>query len=177
MLTQKELRELLHYDPNTGLFTWKVSRTNRIKVGDIAGYTHKNRKYVLIRIGKTLYEAHRLVWLYVTGSWPKELIDHKNGIEWDNRLTNLREATRLQNNRNAKPNKNTSSEYKGVQKRGKYRFRAKIQNKGVGEHLGYFCCEHEAALVYNQRAEQLHGAFAWFNQVYNKFDVDVGLDN
>lgn len=101
MITQKELKELLQYNENTGIFTWKISTNFKIKIGNIAGTLHKNG-YIYIQIKNRLYMAHRLSWLYVYGEWPKNQIDHINGIRSDNRIENLRDVTQRENQQNYK---------------------------------------------------------------------------
>ena len=91
-LSQKYLREALHYDPDTGIFTWKVATASCVKVGAEAGCV-KNDGYRAIGMGGKSYKAHRLAWLYVHGEWPKEQIDHINHIRTDNRMENLRPAS------------------------------------------------------------------------------------
>ena len=93
---------------------WWIKPTNRrIKIGQqfgtrhIYGYRQGSLK------GKR-YKEHRLIWLYHYGEWPKECIDHINGIRDDNRIENLREATNQQNQFNRKSEKDSSSQYKGV---------------------------------------------------------------
>ena len=89
MITQEELKELLDYNPETGLFTWNVY--NNIKNKTTAGTF--NDGYIQIKIKQKIYQAHRLAWLYVYGEWPKGQIDHINGIRDDNRIENLRDVT------------------------------------------------------------------------------------
>src|ERR1035437_5724966 len=98
-LTQEKLKELLHYDPETGLFTWKNTRHNAVKIGAIAGYWRKDG-YVGIYVLGHHYLAHRIAWLYMTCEWPEFEIDHENRKYSDNRWKNLREATHLQNMHN-----------------------------------------------------------------------------
>ena len=177
MLTQEELKKLLHYNPETGVFTWKVKTSNRVKVGDVAGHINKTG-YLQIGVSGNLYQSHRLAWLYMTGKWPKDHIDHINGIKDDNRWPNLREATHRQNQFNTVSHRNTSSKYKGVSwDKSVKKWRAKAMLDKKTRNLGVFDCEHEAALVYNQFALKHHGEYARFNQVYNHFDVEVGRDD
>src|SRR5690349_15052213 len=96
-LTQQYLKEILHYDPETGVFIWYTSR-GHCKAGNVAGSL--NLGYILIGICNFKYQAHRLAWLYMTGEWPTFEIDHKNGVSSDNRWENLREATRIINGQN-----------------------------------------------------------------------------
>jgi hypothetical protein len=107
--TQEELKRQLHYDPDTGLFTWLVSNSRRVKVGDVAGCLNKVTLYEHIGINGTLCMAHRLAWLYMKGYWPEHEIDHKNGIRDDNRWINLRHVTRSCNFQNQTVYKNNKS--------------------------------------------------------------------
>ena len=177
MLTQKELKELLHYNPDTGVFTWLVTR-GRNKAGDVAGNTNKNTGYLQIRLIYILYQGHRLAWLYMTGEWPREYLDHINGVRDDNRWVNLREATHRQNLYNKGSLKGSSSKHKGVSwDKWAKKWVVKARSPAKLLHLGHFDCEHEAALVFNKFALKHHGEYARFNQVYNHFDVEVGRDD
>lgn len=94
-----QVRELLNYDPETGVFTWRVVRSRMVKAGDVAGSVNAVG-YRYITIKRRHYLAHRLAWLFVHGVWPAIQIDHENGLKDDNRLENLREATRSLNQQN-----------------------------------------------------------------------------
>ncbi|MCK9994454.1 MAG: hypothetical protein Dbin4_02974, partial [Alphaproteobacteria bacterium] len=98
-LTQSRLKELLHYDPDTGVFTRRVQTSSNARVGDVAGCLHPEG-YRHIQIDGKRYAAHRLAWLYMTGEWPTNQLDHLNGVRDDNRWGNLREATHGQNQQN-----------------------------------------------------------------------------
>ena len=76
MLTQERLKEVLHYDPETGIFMWLVAPNGRIRVGMEAGSSHDG--YIGIKVDRILYKAHRLAWFYMTGEWPANDVDH-----WD----------------------------------------------------------------------------------------------
>jgi hypothetical protein len=113
MITQKQLKELLSYDSNTGVFTWIKKTSNRAPVGNVAGYLNHDG-YVYIKINNKIYSAHRLAWLFTNKAYPENMIDHINGNRSDNRICNLREATRVENAYNQKKQKNNTSGVKGV---------------------------------------------------------------
>lgn len=97
MLTHDRLKEVLNYDPKTGIFTTLIKRCGPNNVGSVNG-----NSYLQIMIDRKIYSAHRLAWLYMKGEWPKDQIDHINGKRDDNRLVNLREATKSINSQNIK---------------------------------------------------------------------------
>jgi hypothetical protein len=100
-LTAERVRELLLYDPETGLFTWRIAVGDRYQAGTPAGsFTHKG--YRSIYIGGFNYPAHRLAWLYVTGQWPTKDIDHIDQDKANNRFANLRDVSRSANMQNVK---------------------------------------------------------------------------
>lgn len=156
MITQKELKESLCYEKETGLFFWIISKANnRIKPGDIAG-TYVNG-YIKIIINKKAYFAHRLAWLYVCGEWPKHQIDHINQIKDDNRFSNLRDAMDVENKRNRTKQKNNTSGVNGVSwyKRDKKWF-AYIKVNGKQLDLGRHKDRFEAICA-RKSAENKHG--------------------
>lgn len=155
MITQERLKELLHYDPETGVFTWRIRTSNRVKVGDVAG-SAAAYGYLEIGIDGVTAKSHRLAFLYMTGEWPEHDVDHINGIRTDNRWANLRTATRsqnLQNLRAAKSNSKTGllgvSPYNGT-------FRASIKHNGKQITLGRFSCPHAAHAAYLKAKAELH---------------------
>lgn len=97
-LTPERLRELVHYDPETGALTRLVA-SGSTKVGDVVGSAH-TAGYIEASVGSARYLVHRLIWLYVCGQWPTGEIDHINGNRRDNRLVNLQECTGAQNQQN-----------------------------------------------------------------------------
>ena len=157
MLTQEKLKELLHYDPFTGIFTRKIKQKHTaFKVGATSGCIA--RGYVIIRIYNKTYQAHRLVWLYVYGKNPIELIDHINTIRNDNCLCNLREATRTENAQNqVKAVAGNKSGYLGVswnKKSSKYI--AQITVNGEKKGLGFFADPKIAYQAYLKAKRELH---------------------
>lgn len=161
-LTQVELKQVLRYDPKTGLFVWIAPRKS-IQVGDIAG--DRSGRYVRIKLNQRQYPAHCLAWLYVTGKWPSSDLDHKDTNGQNNCWNNLRLATPMQNAANRKPSKyNKYTMLKGVtfQKQGnrKKRWLASIKIAGRSRHIGYFTTAEEAHAAYVRRAKKVHGVFA-----------------
>lgn len=158
-LTADRLREILNYDPKTGVFTRKIRTSNSVHIGDVTGYLN-SKGYLQIHVNGKLYLAHRLAWFYVYGVWPKCLIDHKDTNRSNNRILNLREATNHQNlcNRSAQAN-NTSGE-KGVSwDKQKRKYRAVIMVLRKQKFLGYFKTVKEAAVAYSDAAHKLQGEF------------------
>ena len=161
MLTQARLRELLTYEPDTGLFWRNVTRASNARRGSIAGYA--GDPYARIRIDGELYLAHRLAYLYMTGQWPPDDIDHRNGRTKDNRWENLRPATRQQNMHNKRRPMNNSSGIKGVA-RVKYAhefWRAEICLNHRTIFLGHYVTREEAALARHIVEQALFGEFAY----------------
>jgi HNH endonuclease len=156
MITQSELKEILHYNHDTGVFTRLVSTGNRVKVGEIAGYS-MGCGYISIGVHKKYYLAHRLAWLYMTGYWPNDKIDHINHIRDDNRFCNLREVTHRENLMNSSMYKNNSSGITGVYWYKKYSmWLIMISIKGKQINLGYFVDKFEAICA-RKSAENKYG--------------------
>lgn len=153
-LTADRLRDLLHYDPDTGLFIWRQSAARRIKVGSPAG-TVSRKGYVKIQIDRKVYSAHRLAWLYIHGRWPEHSIDHINRVRSDNRAVNLRDATDSQNARNCGIRKTNTSGYKGVSYwRKSKKWAAQIYLQGKNTLLGLFDTPEMAAEAYASAAKK-----------------------
>lgn len=146
-LTANELRTLLYYDPEVGVFTRRTSNKRGQNEGDIAGGIAANG-YWVIRLGKHLYQAHRLAWLYVHGQWPLCDIDHRNGHRSDNRITNLRDVSNSENCQNARvPRKHNKSGFLGVHLHGE-KWLACISIEGRSTHLGLFETPEAAHTAY-----------------------------
>lgn len=164
-LTAQQLRDLLHYNPETGAFTWKArsaaygtwnarAKWNERSVGKVVGLLSP-AGYVRIPLFCNDYRAHRLAWLYTHGVWPAKEIDHINGNRADNRIINLREATSAGNKQNAhKPRGSTG--LLGVSKRKNGTFEAKIGIGGRVLHIGTFSTADEAHSAYVERKRQIH---------------------
>lgn len=115
MITADRLRELVRYDPETGVFTRILSTARNIKAGDVAGWVDESSGgYVRIMLDKVTYKAHNLAWLYMTGEYPESVIDHINRVANDNTWKNLRKCTNSQNNMNRSRHRNNTSGATGV---------------------------------------------------------------
>lgn len=156
------LMQQVSYDMETGEFTWLKSGPGRPKHRNaLAGSMHWTG-YKSIRIGGTSYLSHRLAYLFVTGHWPPENVDHINRDRSDNRWSNLREATFSENSQNS--NGKTSirkSKFKGtyLDKRVN-RWTSSIRSKGKRYYLGYFDLEEDAAKAYAEASILHHGDFS-----------------
>jgi len=160
MLSQKRLKELLSYDPDTGVFVRRVRVANRHE-GDAAGCVQKNG-YHGISIDNRLYYSHRLAWLYVHGETPKKSIDHIDGNKTNNRLANLRLATYSENSMNSKMRADNSSGFKGVSwdasRRG---WCAYLDAGGKRIKRGYFWNKYMAAQYRALWEVEFHKDFAY----------------
>lgn len=137
-LTQEELKSFLYYDPLTGLFT-RIKHFHSTIVGDVAGTTCRSSGYVRIKIKGKLYRAHRLAFLYMTGSFPSEDVDHHDHIRDNNKWLNLRLASNTINNKNSSLRKDNRSGCTGVYwHKVRKRWMSQININGVGIHLGSF---------------------------------------
>lgn len=161
MLTAKRLRELIHYDPKTGVFTWRNVYRRGMKFHGKQAGSDGGGGYVRIKIGDGSYHAGRLAWLYVNGRWPRQWIDHINGNPSDNRIANLRDVSKKMNAQNRRrPYKNNTHGFLGVciqRQRGRVRWTARIHVHGEGQrYLGYFMTPESAQLAYLKAKRQLH---------------------
>ena len=159
IITQDELKEILHYNPDTGIFIWIKPNSFRMKIGDEAGWLTK-KEYMRVTIKYKCYLLHRLAWLYMFGNFPKNLLDHINGVRNENRICNLREASESQNIFNSKPRKDNATGFKGVyfdKNKSKYHARCQINKKG--HSLGYFETAELANEAYCNFAKIHHGEF------------------
>jgi len=155
MITAEELRTIVRYEPGTGDFLW-LQGYGRRKAGELA----PKRPYVRFKFNGKMYLAHRLAWLYVYGEWPKEFLDHINGDPSDNRISNLREATPLQNCANRRIHRDNKSGLKGVCQIESGKFMASIQEAGKQRYLGVFDSAKAAHQRYFEEAIRIHGEYA-----------------
>jgi hypothetical protein len=155
-ITQERLKELFHYDSDTGIFTRIKSNNNKAKVGDIVS-CRERYGYIVVRIDRVLYRAHRLAWLYMTGNFPEKHIDHINHVRDDNRWSNLREATYEINNKNVSMLKNNTSGICGVGwDSSRRKWKAQIGVNGGTVNLGHHA-DINAAILTRKAAEFAYG--------------------
>jgi hypothetical protein len=156
LIDQKTLREIVSYDKATGDFIWVKRLSPHSVIGKVAG-SHHYTGYKYLRLFGKSYPQHRLAWLYEYGYIPDCEIDHINQNKSDNRLCNLRLATREENRQNTSTYKNNTSGKKGVHwHKGHKKWYARITVNGVRVSLGLFNDLNEASTAYQNAVKQLH---------------------
>jgi HNH endonuclease/AP2 domain len=158
-ITQERLHEVLHYDPETGVFRWRQQLSSAYQINAIAG--SRNHRYRCIVIDGRSYPEHHLAWLYMMGDWGRPIIDHRDRNPMNNRWDNLRLATFSQNSANRRRHDNNTSGFKGVvfeRKTGKWI--ARIWKDRRCHFLGRHATAQEAHAAYAVKARELHGEFA-----------------
>lgn len=156
MITAEMLREIFHYDPESGEFIRRInSKKGKAKAGDSAGYVEATGYSAFCANGKK-YLAHRLAWLYMTGDWPKGQIDHIDGDRLNNRFSNLRDVGGSENQQNIwKAKSHNQSGLLGVS-RSKKRFKAEIRCNGTRHHIGTYDTPEQAHKAYLKAKQELH---------------------
>lgn len=155
------VKSLLDYDPDTGIFVWKVQRSGPSQRGAPAGSLNMGG-YLSIGVAGRRCLAHRLAFLIMTGREPQNTIDHINHDRCDNRWSNLRDCTQAENNWNYSPidyKPNCSSRYTGVARlarEGAAKWSARIMRDGVCYRLGAFDTEEAARDAYAAAKRNLH---------------------
>lgn len=161
LLTQERLKELLHYDPETGTFTNLTTRSPNSVKGQRAGSV-KHKGYIRIKIEDKQYWAHRLAWLYVHGRFPIGHTDHIDGNGSNNSISNLRETSPSENNCNKiTPSRNTSGARGVSWNKRKSKWHAYVKKEGKTTHLGYFESFEQAKEVAANARVNLHGSFSY----------------
>ncbi len=148
-MTQEELKQLLHYDPDTGDFTWRLTQGRKI-AGDKAGSVNCGNGYRYIGVMYKVYLAHRLAWFYTYGLWPIGDIDHINHDKLDNHITNLRDVCKSMNSQNTVGLGYTENAN---------RYQALIQYDGASHYLGRYKTKEEAHNVYMKAKREHHEGF------------------
>jgi len=151
-LTAERLRELLHYDPDTGEWRWLKTLSNRAPAGSIAGSTCDG--HAIIAIGRRIHYCHRLAFLYMTGEWPKGDVLWRNGDRMDNRWANLLNVSRSESAMARATSSRNTSGVKGVSwSEWHQKWLTYITVRGKRINLGHF--EHiEDAVTVRKQAEE-----------------------
>jgi hypothetical protein len=156
VLTFERLRELLNYDPETGVFTRRVSRRGGGPAGSVAGLLSDRWRYNTVVIDNKRYAAHRLAWLYMTGEWPEHQIDHINGDALDNRFSNLRDVTGSLNQQNKRrPPRHNKTGLLGVCYAANG-YQASIWVGGRSVYIGRYKTADEAHDAYVKAKREMH---------------------
>jgi hypothetical protein len=159
-LTVERLREVLDYDPATGVFTWLIATSRRVRIGSVAG-TVDPRGYRHINVDGHRYYAHRLAWFYVYGEWPAGILDHEDQVPGHDWFKNLRPATQSKNLANSRRKTDSLSGFKGVAYVPRLsRWQARVAINGKRFYIGSFATPEEAHAAYMAKARELYGEFA-----------------
>lgn len=167
-----KLREVLEYDKNTGIFTWKkdiyrgkqTCKNILVAKGDRAGCLDRDG-YRYIKYNYKKYSEHRLAYMFTYDKIPT-FVDHIDGNKQNNKIDNLRECSRVQNGQNRSKMANNTTGYKGVHYDKRYnKYAAQIRNNKRLEWLGYYENSEDAAKAYNNRAVKIFGDYAYLNNI------------
>lgn len=157
VITVDRARELLAYDPDTGVLRWRVYRNHNARPGDVAGTDCRGYRYVFA--DKKGYIAHRLAWLLHYGEWPSMTIDHIDGNKDNNRIENLRDVSVLINAQNQK--RASSKSKSGVLGVSRYhnKYKARILIDGKEVYLGLFASIESASDAYQEAKRKNHPGY------------------
>ncbi len=155
-LTHDRVKEVLHYDPETGKFIWTAKRMGRSASGKLAGSVRPDG-YLAIQIDGVLCFAHRLAWFYTHGEWPDNHIDHINRVRTDNRINNLRVASDKLNQQNRSVSKNNRSGISGIRWVGeRNKWEVQIKHNRKPRYIGRYTNLADAKL-----AREIAEIFFW----------------
>ncbi|MBC3948337.1 HNH endonuclease [Pseudomonas folii] len=173
MVTAETVKEALRYSPVVGVFEWRKAG-RRVRVGGLAGAVVKSTGYVRIVLAGKPYPAHRLAWLYMTGEWPAQDIDHIDGDRSNNAWNNLREANANTNGWNKKVLKTNKAGIKGLtQHKETGRWQARFEANSV-VWSAMFATKSEAEKEMRAKREEIHGEFA--NHGQHRFEQEENKD-
>lgn len=157
MIESERIRTVFNFDRLTGILTWKVATSRKIRVGAVAGCPD-GKGYIVVGIDNKQYMAHRVAWKHMFGEWPTNKIDHRNGDRCDNSELNIRDVSDAINSQNqVRPPINSSSGLLGVSWDAvRQKWTAHISLNGKATNLGRFDDKHEAYAVYLEAKRRLH---------------------
>lgn len=161
-ITADLARYLFNYDPDTGVLSWKNPRKKTLIGRPVGNKKGNNYMRVTVIVDRKLnyFVVHRIAWLVHYGRWPKDQLDHINGIRNDNRLCNLRECSQAENNANTRLYKNNKSGVKGVYwEPDRNSWAAYIRENKILRRIGRFETKEEAALARKQAFEDYYHEF------------------
>lgn len=159
VITHARLLERLKYDPQTGVFTWRITFGKKAKVGEVAGKLKPDGRWY-IGVDYKEYQRSRLAWYYMTGEYPVRWVDHENRIPSDDRWLNLRQAIPKQNNQNSGKRSDNTSGVKGVSwNEARNLWHAYIQIDYRLRSLGFFERLEDAAEIATFAREFFFGEF------------------
>lgn len=173
MIIREDIKEKLHYDETTGIFTWLVDVSYKTKIGSIAGTLDK-AGYLNIKVNGKNHRAHRLAYVYMTGSVPEQ-VDHINGVRNDNRFSNLRPCNHSTNSANCKMTARNTTGYKGVHfRKDTKNWESKIMVNKKSIHLGTFKDPALAYEAYKEAAVKYFGEYANFGLINTALAITKG---
>jgi hypothetical protein len=156
-----KIKDYLRYNPDTGIFYWKVKRNNRTLKDSVAGSLDITEGYIKIKVDNKSYKAHRLAYLLMNGTFPKECVDHINNNKSDNRWCNLRLCCSSKNQMNVLLSKNNTSGIKGVHwKKQLNKWGVSIAINYKKFHIGYYEDIEDARIAIEAARKKYHGEFA-----------------
>lgn len=157
-LTQEILKQLLDYDIETGLFSWTNHKDVYFMNRGQSAYKKTSNGYFYISINRKRFAAHRLAFLYVSGRFPPDMVDHLNGVRSDNKWSNLREVSNTENQQNQRQaSKNNSHGFMGITWHARDKsWQAQIRVNNTRKFLGYFKTPEEAHNAYLVAKRKLH---------------------
>lgn len=158
--TSEELHKFFLYEAVSGKLYWRVNRGQRVKAGDEAGSQH-NKGYLAVEVEGVAYLVHRVIWCMIHGEWPEKFIDHEDLDKQNNRLHNLRQASRSGNNCNQAMRSDNTSGVKGVNwntRQGKWIARVQVNGKRI--QVGCFDSLEDAEKAVQDARSKQHKEFA-----------------
>ena len=165
-LSADEVRSAVDYDPETGVMTWRYihsrnSKANIRRIGTPVGTKCKKTNRIVVRLYGRIYKVHRLAWIWMTGEWPEDFIDHINRDPSDNSWSNLRIASNSENQSNRTAPSDNKSGHKGVHwHKNTSKWIVQIQRDGKQITVGRFDDVDAAGAAYQSAARTLFGQFA-----------------